>query len=91
MTEFAKMDIFFMVTTAVVVIIGVLLGFILYRIWRILGHVERFSALMSEEAALVKKDIAHLRENVSSKGFRLRYLVRFFKGTISELFGGSDE
>lgn len=89
MSEFAKMDFFFVVTTIVVIGIGILLALILYRIWRILGHVERFSLLMSDEAMHVRDDIAQLRENVKREGFKMRYIVRFFKGTISELFGGS--
>jgi hypothetical protein len=91
MTEFAKMDIFFIVTTGAVVIIGILVAFVLYRVWRILGHVERISEMMGDEAVLVKSDIAKLRHNVASKGFRMRYVVRFFKGTFAELFGNSSE
>jgi hypothetical protein len=88
MSEFAKMDIFFVVTTIVVIILGILLALIFYRVWRILGHVERFSLLMSDEAMLVREDIAELRQNVKREGFKMRYIVRFFKGTLSELFGG---
>lgn len=87
MSEFAKMDVFFMVTTAVVVVLSVLVAFILYRIWKILGHVERFSQMMNDEAALIRGDIGELRESVKHGGLRMRYLVRFFKGTLGELFG----
>ncbi|MDR3572164.1 MAG: hypothetical protein P4L81_08360 [Candidatus Pacebacteria bacterium] len=90
MDEFAKMDIFFVVTTIVTAVMGIGVALILYRIWAILGHVQRFAELMNHEAELVSKDLAELRESVSTKGFRMRYLVRFFKGTFSELMGMKD-
>ena len=75
-----------MVTTFVVVILGVLVAMILYQVWRILGHVERLGAQFENEATLIRGDIADLRRNVAEKGFRMRYLVRFFKGTLGEMF-----
>ena len=60
MSEFAKMDIFFMVTTFVVVILGILIAMILYQVWRILGHVERLGQIFEDEAKLVRGDIAEL-------------------------------
>ena len=91
MTEFAKMDVFFLVTTIVVIVLGILVAFVLYRVWQILGHVERISGEIDKETVLVRRDIAELRENVSSKGMRLRYLIRFFKGSLGELFRGDKQ
>ena len=64
MSEFAKMDFFFLITTLVVIVIGVLLAFVLYRIWKILGHVENISRDVSAESTLVRNDIAELRSAV---------------------------
>ena len=91
MDDFAKMDVFFIVTTCAVGIVGALSGLILYRIWQILGEVSRFAKMMNEEAALMRKDVAHLRANVAHKGFRMKYVVRFFKGAFRELFRGDDD
>ncbi len=91
MSEFAKMDVFFMVTTFVVVILGVLIGMILHKVWRILGHVERLGQIFEDEAQRVRGDIAELRSNVRVNGFRMRYIVRFFKGAMREIFRGGDE
>ena len=91
MTDFEKMDAFFTITSFVVVIIGVISGLILYRIWQILGHVQRFAQILEREAELVRRDVAHLRENVGKKGFRLKYFVRFFKGALGEFFRSSDD
>ena len=37
MDQFQQMDIFFIVTTVVVVFVGLLFIFVLYRIWRLLN------------------------------------------------------
>jgi hypothetical protein len=80
------MDIFFMITTFVVVILGILVGMVLYKLWRILGHVERFSQMMNDETQLIRADIAQLRGNVHEGGLKMRYFMQFFKGTFGELF-----
>jgi hypothetical protein len=87
MTEFAKMDIFFFVTTVVVILLAVVVGLILYRIWRILGHVERISQLASEEAALVRGDVAKLREHISQSGLQFLMFKKTFLAMIKKYFG----
>lgn len=66
MSEFAKMDIFFFITTVVVIVIGLLSAFVLYRIWKILGHVEDISKEVSEESVLIRRDISEVRSSVKS-------------------------
>ena len=82
MDSFLKMDIFFFVTTVVVVVLGILSVLILLRIWRILGYVERISCDISEESALVRSDIATLRSDIRTHGFKLRYLKAFFTNAL---------
>ena len=87
MTEFAKMDIFFFVTTIVVVLLAVVVGLSLYRIWRILGHVERISQLASEEAALVRGDVAKLREHIAQSGLQFLLFKKTLAALVSKYFG----
>jgi len=76
MSQFLEMDIFFLVTTIVVIAIGVFLVLILMRIWRILGHVENISKDVSEESALLRDDIGDLREKIRVEGFKVFTLGR---------------
>lgn len=88
MNDFAKMDIFFIVTTIVVIMLGVVVTLILFRIWRILGSVEEISSMLSEEGSLVRKDIAGLRAKVREEGFRMRFFGNFFRDIGKRYFGG---
>lgn len=87
MTEFAKMDAFFLITTIVVVVLAVIVGLILYRIWRILGHVERISQLASDEAALVRGDVAKLREHISQSGLQFLLFRKTLMSVVAKYFG----
>lgn len=89
MGEFAKMDIFFFITTIVVILIGIVLMIILIRIWRILGHVEEISKDVSEESALVRDDIAQLRGKIHTEGFKIMYLKTFFTHALKRFAGRS--
>ncbi len=82
MNQFVQMDIFFVVTTLVVLAIGVVTVLIMLRIWRILGYVERISREISEESALLRADVAHLRANIQQDGFKFTHFMRFFLGAV---------
>jgi hypothetical protein len=69
MDEFLKMDIFFVVTTLVVVILGILVALILFRVYRIMTHIERISQQADEEAMLIRADIAQMRNDLK-RGMR---------------------
>lgn len=87
MNDFLKMDIFFIVTTLAVGIFGTVVTLILFRIWRILGNVEKISAMLSEEGGLVRKDIADLRSNIRREGLHMRFVGRFFRDISKRYFG----
>jgi hypothetical protein len=87
MTEFAKMDVFFLVTTVIVILLAAVIGLILYRIWRILGHVERISQLASDEAALVRNDVAQLREHISQSGLQFLLFKKTLMSVVAKYFG----
>lgn len=70
MIDFIQMDIFFFVTTLVAVAVGILVSLLLYRVWKILGHVEEISREVSEEAMLVRADIDTVRTVARTEGLR---------------------
>jgi hypothetical protein len=82
MDDFLKMDVFFVVSTVAVLVVTALLAFVLVRVLRILGRVEQISEVVSEEAQLVRKDVADLRENVRTEGFKLKHLANFASSTF---------
>ena len=87
MNGFLEMDIFFFITTVVVVAIGAMLAFILLRIWRILGHVEEISKDVSAESALLRDDIADMRARIRSEGLKISYLKTFFTHALKRFTG----
>ena len=89
MSQFLQMDIFFFVTTLIVVAIGVLLAVILLRIWRILGHVEKISKDVSEESALLRDDIHDLRSKMYREGFKVFTLGAFLNKAFKRFTGKS--
>lgn len=82
MNEFLKMDIFFAVTTVVVVIVGVLLAIVLVRLFRILGTVEELSQMLTDEGKELRADLAHMRTDLAQKG-----LILSAVGALGRAFG----
>ncbi len=76
MSDFLKMDIFFAVTTAVVVILGLLVALVLVVVFRILRNVEHISRNISEESDIVRRDVADVRMAVKREGFRFKHLLQ---------------
>ena len=77
MSDFAKMDVFFVVTTLAVVAIAVLLCVALYRILKILRNVEHVSKIVSDEGDLMRGDIAEMRMAIKREGFKLAHVASF--------------
>ena len=78
MTEFAKMDIFFFVTTIAVVLFTILMVILMIYIIKISNDVKYITKRAREEADLISKDLSDLRENLKTKGSRLKHFWSFF-------------
>jgi len=61
MNEFLKMDIFFVVTTIAIVIVAGLLSIAIWKLLRILDHVERIAKVAGKEAENIREDAAYVR------------------------------
>jgi len=82
MTDFAQMHIFFLVTTVAVAISGLLLAFILFKVYQILSDVEHISHEMSEESTLIRGDISDARKHIREQGFQMKILSTLFRSTL---------
>jgi hypothetical protein len=80
MDAFLKMDIFFMVTTAAVVVIAVLLVLVLVRVLSILKKIDEVAELVRDEGAQIREDIQMVRERVIEGGLRVGHLFGFLSG-----------
>jgi hypothetical protein len=86
MDDFLKMDVFFIVATLAVVVLTVLIGFVLLRVYRILGYIERISEEVKEESAEVRADIAQLRTTFKKEGIQLALITRFVRKFLQRFF-----
>ena len=87
MNDFLKMDIFFIVTTLVVVMLGIVVTLILFRVWRILGYVEEISRDLSEESALLRNDVAEMRARIKTEGFKFVHIGSLFASRVARFWG----
>jgi hypothetical protein len=90
MGDFAQMHIFFAVTTATVVIVGILVAIALYYIVSILRTIDKLSKVALEEGELIREDIADLRESVRNEGKKLKSFAKFGK-KFAERFSGDND
>lgn len=76
MTELVHADIFFFVTTIVVVLLGIGGCIVLYYVVGILRDVRSITAKIEKAGGALEQDFATLRANVYSEGERARDFVR---------------
>ncbi len=78
MSDFAKMDIFFVITSAAVVLLGILLAVLIVYIIKISRDIKYISQKARGEADLIAQDLSELRENIKDKGSKLKFFASFF-------------
>lgn len=83
MNDFIKMDVFFVTTTTVVVVLGIVGTIVLWRLSRILKKIEHISHQVSLETDTVRSDLAEMREEIWRGKGRLKSLWNFF-GKVSK-------
>ena len=81
MDEFLKMDIFFVVATAAVVVLAFFTAFVLWRLERVLKNIEHISEQVALESDTIREDLAGMRDDVRRGKGRLKSLFGFLKKT----------
>ncbi len=61
MDEFVKMDIFFFITTFCIVLLTTMIALVIWKLLRILKHVEHLAEVAGKEAENLREDAAYLR------------------------------
>ena len=82
MSEFLKMDIFFVVTTIVTIIGGVFVIVALYYLVRILKSVDHLAQNASTESDNIKEDLLLLRTKLREEGTKIKHFSDFFGGMM---------
>lgn len=77
MDSLLKSDIFFFVTTIVVIGLGVLIAVALVYLVRILADVKKLSKKVREEGEHIVDDIEGLRENIKKNTIKLSDILSF--------------
>lgn len=78
MESLARSDVFFIVTTFVVVVIGAILIVGLLYVIMILRSIKRLSKTAERVTEVVGADVAELRQNIKAKGLSLTAFAKFF-------------
>ncbi len=72
-----KADIFFVATTIVVCIVGLLISLVLIYLIRILSDVKKLSRKVRQEGEALVEDIDDLRENIKRNTIKLSDILSF--------------
>ena len=81
MDSFLQMHIFFVVTTVVVVIFGVLSCIALIYLILLFRTLNRFANSVHEETEEIRADLDDMRRNAKHEGLSLGHLITFFGKT----------
>ncbi|CAN5738557.1 hypothetical protein BH11PAT2_BH11PAT2_00280 [soil metagenome] len=84
MNEFLKMDVFFVVTTIAVVIVGVLVCVVLFYLAQFLKTANRIATEVEEETGAIRADLDEMRSGIK-RGLRFVPLFSFFGKTAKRL------
>lgn len=74
MTDFLKMDVFFVVATVVAVLVGTLLVVALVQLVRFLRTLNRIGDEFAEEASALRVDLSEARSSIKANGLKLASL-----------------
>jgi hypothetical protein len=77
-------DVFFFVTTVVVIVVGIAFTIALVYLTKVLSDVKEITGQVKEEALLVREDIKGLRSDVKQEGFRAERFLMFFRNLFKK-------
>jgi hypothetical protein len=82
MSDFLKMDIFFLIATLAVVALSILGAIAFWRIVRILKNVDHISEQVALESDNIRKDLADARADIRQGKSKIKSLLGFFGKTV---------
>jgi hypothetical protein len=82
MNDFIHADIFFVVTTVVVIVVGLVFTIALIYLIQILRRVRDVAEQIREETILFREDVHELRDSVKREGFKIKNLLNFFQNVV---------
>ncbi len=88
MNEFLKMDIFFVVATIAVAVVGIALCVVLVYLARFLKTLDRIANEIQEETEAIRQDLDDARHEVRRSGAQLSTLTSLFGKTAARFLGG---
>ena len=77
MDDFLKMDVFFVIAALGTLALSVLGSIALWRVNRILKHLEHASLQVSRESDLLREDLEAVRQDIRAGKGKLKSFVRF--------------
>ena len=77
-------DIFFFVTTVVVIIVGIALTVALIYLAKALSDIKEITKQVKEETILFREDIGELRGDIKKEGFRIERFMMFLKNLFKK-------
>ena len=88
MDEFFKMDVFFVVSTVVTIVVGGLFAVALWKFLELLKVLKEIADKAGKEAGALAEDIAEVRGAFKRDGLRLAALFEVMIGGAARLFSG---
>lgn len=79
MSDFLKMDIFFVATTVAVVVVGACASYAFWRLERVLKHIEHISQQVALESDTIRADLAEVRSDIRRGKGRLAAMFDFLQ------------
>jgi hypothetical protein len=77
-------DIFFFVTTVVVILVGIALTVALIYLAKVLSDIKEITKQVKEETILFREDIKGLRSDVKQEGFRVERFWMFIRNLFKK-------
>ena len=88
MDPFFKMDIFFVVSTVMTIVVGGLFVIVLWKVLELLRVLKKLAEKAEKEASALTTDIAEVRTAFKREGLRLAGLFEIIIKTAGRFFSG---
>jgi len=84
MDPFFKQDIFFFITSAAVIIVGLLVSILIVYLIKIAKDVKYITLKAKNQADIIGEELSDLRDNIKEKGAAVSHWVSFFNNVYKK-------